>query len=218
MNSAIKQQPSNSGKVHRGVLGRGPWFWALLILISTVTIAALAISGAVEEKAVLVILLFCPAVLMVPLYLSAQRCAGSNADGGAGRRAAQRTYINRVAIFTSLYLMTFAFLTFSENELALPDSARFLIALLPGLAVSGFFWAIARLIVEEQDEFLRMLTVRQSLIASAIALSAASVWGFLEVADLVQHVDAYWFAIVWFFGIGVGAVVNRIQYGTWGAV
>ncbi len=201
-----------------GVLGRGPWFWALLMVISAAIIAFLAISRAVEDKSALMILLFCPALLMVPLYLSAQRRAGLNAEGCTDRGAAQRAYIKRVAIFTSLYLATFAFMTFSENELAMSDGTRFLIALLPGLAVIGFFWAIGRLIMEEQDEFLRMLTVRQSLIASGLALSAASVWGFLESADLVSHLDAYWFAIVWFFGIGVGAVANRFQYGTWGAV
>jgi hypothetical protein len=72
--------------------------------------------------------------------------------------------------------------------------------------------------LEEQDEFMRMLIIRQSLIASALALSCASIWGFLEAADLVMHIDAYWFAIVWFFGLAVGSVFNRIQFGTWGAV
>ena len=91
-----------------------------------------------------------------------------------------------------------------------------LVALVPGIAVAGYFWAIGKFLQEQQDEFLRMLLVRQSLIATGLAFSAASIWGFLESFGQVPHVDAYWWPITWFFGIGVGAVANKIQYGTFG--
>ena len=39
----------------------------------------------------------------------------------------------------------------------------------------------------------------------------------LEAADLVMHVDAYWWPVAWFLGLFIGAVANRIEYGTWGA-
>jgi len=90
------------------------------------------------------------------------------------------------------------------------------LALVPGVAVSGYFWAIGRFIVEQKDEFQRLLIIRQSLVATALALSLASIWGFLENFQLVQHIDAFWWPIVWFFGLGVGAVVNKIQLGTTG--
>jgi len=70
--------------------------------------------------------------------------------------------------------------------------------------------------VEEPDEFIRMLIVRQSLIATAVALSAASVWGFLEAYGVVGHVDSYWVVVLWFAGLGIGAAVNKLQYGTFG--
>jgi hypothetical protein len=91
-----------------------------------------------------------------------------------------------------------------------------LLALLPGLAIIALFWVIGRLIVEEQDEFIRMLIVRQSLIATAIALSSASVWGFLETYGIAPHIDSYWVAVLWFLGLGVGAVANKLQYGAYG--
>ena len=89
----------------------------------------------------------------------------------------------------------------------------YLLALLPGLAVVGVFWAIGRLLIEEQDEYLRMLFVRQTLVATGFALSVATVWGFLENFGLVQHIDAFYIAILWFFGLGVGSIYNRLTIG-----
>lgn len=187
-----------------------------MVFATTAAIGAVAITGAIENKGAVMILLIVPAALLLAVYKSAQT---PPADGScAPSRSAQKRYIKRVAVSTSLYLATFALMTFVKQSADVPLPAQYLLALLPGLAVCGVFWAIGRLIVEEEDEFLRMLTVRQTLIATAIALSAASIWGFLESADLVIHVDAYWYAIIWFFGVGVGAAANRIQYGTWGAV
>lgn len=200
-----------------GFLGRGPLFWGGITLASTALIVALGLTDAIENKAVLMILLVIPMALVLAMFRSVYNTSRHGDGECVPRGAAQARYIKRVAIFTSLYLATFAAMTFLDNEIAPPESVRFVIALMPGLAISGFFWAIGRLIIEEQDEFLRMLTVRQSLIASAIALSAASIWGFLESADLVFHMDAYWVAIVWFGGLFVGALINRIEHGTWGA-
>lgn len=200
----------------RGFLGRGPIFWVGMMFVTTVALAALAITGAIESKGSIMLLMLVPASMMLAVYKSAQN---QSVDGNCvAKGAAQQRYIKRVAISSSLYLATFALMTFLDDGAQVPIAARYLIAFLPGVAICGIFWAIGRLIVEEQDEFMRMLVVRQSLIATAIALSAASIWGFLERADLVIHVDAYWFAIIWFAGLGLGAIANRIQYGTWGAV
>lgn len=199
-----------------GLFGRGPVFWAIQFVISAVLLGVLVGFEAIDEKGAILALMAVPASLLFAVAWAANDKARHNA--GAGKNTAQARYIKRVAIFTSLYLATFAALTFLDAGFEVPEAARFILALLPGLAVSGFFWAIGRLIVEEGDEFMRMLIIRQSLIASALALSCASIWGYLEAADVVQHIDAYWFAIVWFFGLAVGAVINRVQYGTWGAV
>lgn len=90
------------------------------------------------------------------------------------------------------------------------------LALIPGLAIVGVLAAIALLIVEQEDEFIRWLLVRQTLIATAIALSISTVWGFLENFELVGHIDAYWIAVVWFLGFAVGGVVNRVTHGASG--
>lgn len=211
--------PVNVPTPSPGLLGRGPFFWAGLFMASSVAIGLLAALGAIEGRGTILVLTCIPLLLLGAVARAAQqRIAAREAAQGKRSNLTQTRYIKRVAVFTSLYLASFAAMTFADEAFQIPRLARFGLALLPGLAVSGMFWAIGRLIIEETDEFIRMLTIRQTLIASGLALTAASIWGFLEAAELVIHLDAYWVAVVWFFGLFVGAVANRIEHGTWGAV
>jgi hypothetical protein len=83
-------------------------------------------------------------------------------------------------------------------------------AILPALPIIGIFAAIGFYFVEEQDEYLRMLMVRQTLWASGFALSIATIWGFLESFELVQHVESYYVAVLWFGGLGLGACADKL--------
>lgn len=195
---------------------RSPFFYAGMMLASYGCIAALAMTGAIEGKAVLLLLMIAPMGLMIPMMKAANRRVDDGPCGGKG--AAQKRYIKRVMLFTSLYLIVLALFVSVEANGNVPEALRVVLGVLPGLAIIGVFWAVGRLIIEEQDEFMRMLVIRQSLVATGFALSLASVWGFLESADIVIHLDAYWWAVAWFFGLFVGAVWNRVEYGTWGAV
>jgi hypothetical protein len=56
-----------------------------------------------------------------------------------------------------------------------------------------------------------MLLVRQVLIATGFTLTLVTIWGFLENLRLVPHVDAFYVAILWFAGLGVGACWNRVR-------
>jgi hypothetical protein len=89
-------------------------------------------------------------------------------------------------------------------------AAAYVVAVLPALPIVGVFIAIGRYLMEETDEYLRMLMVRQSLVATGLTLAVATVWGFLESFGLAPHVGAFYVAIVWFFGLGVGAIANRV--------
>lgn len=194
--------------------GRSPWLWGGLLLGSMGAILGLRASDAINNPTAL-LLLMVPMMLAIPLMKAVSRRADAACTG---KGEAQKRYVKRVAVSASLYLLALALMTFVSAKHDPSIELRTFLAILPGLAVVGIFWAIGRLIVEERDEFMRMLIIRQALVASGLALSAASIWGFLEEADVVVHVDAYWWAVIWFLGLGVGAIVNRIQYGTWGAV
>ena len=129
---------------------------------------------------------------------------------------AQRRYVIRVAISMALYLAFLATAVRFVGNGDVTGPLAYLLGALPGVAVIGVFWAVGRLLIEETDEFQRMLLVRQTLVATGFSLSIATVWGFLENVKLVPHVDAFYIAILWFAGLGVGALVNYLTLGTSG--
>ena len=126
---------------------------------------------------------------------------------------AQKGYVLRVAVSMAMYMIFLATALRYVANGQVTGPLAYLLGALPGLAVIGVFWAIGRLLVEETDEYQRMLLVRQTLVASAFALSIATVWGFLENVKLVPHVDAFYIAILWFAGLGVGSLVNWLIIG-----
>jgi hypothetical protein len=123
---------------------------------------------------------------------------------------AQGRYTIRVLVLMTAYVG----LLFLANWLFMTGHATgalaWFVALLPALPIIGVVIAIGRLIVELTDEYVRMLMVRQTLIATAVMLGVATAWGFLEDFDLLPHVPAYYAAILWFGGLGVGACANAI--------
>ncbi|MXP15350.1 hypothetical protein GRI44_11380 [Altererythrobacter confluentis] len=129
---------------------------------------------------------------------------------------AQRAYLKRMGISMAVYIAALFTGEYLVGRELVDRPVVWLLGLLPGLAIVGAFYAIGKLITETPDEFIRMLIVRQTLVATGFALSLATIWGFLENFELVPHVDAYWVAILWFLGFGIGAVSNRITYGAWG--
>ena len=124
---------------------------------------------------------------------------------------AMRRYLRRLAISMILY-MAFLFIALRYVN-AVTGPLAYLLGALPGIAVLGVFWAMGRLLIEETDEYLRLLLVRQTLVATAFALSIATVWGFLENMRLVPHVDAFYISVLWFVGLGVGSLVNYLTLG-----
>jgi len=90
------------------------------------------------------------------------------------------------------------------------------LAITPGLAMLSIFYAYGMLILEQEDEFIRMLVIRQLVIATGIALAFATVWGFLEEFGLVAHLYLYYVAVAWIIGFAVGGFVNRLTHGAWG--
>ena len=121
---------------------------------------------------------------------------------------AQRRYNWRVVFLAIVYaavLMPVCWL-FAQHRVSGPIAYAF--GILPALPVSGFFVAIGLYLSEETDEYLRMLLIRQSLVATGFAMTAATFWGFLEGFDLVPHVVGYAWPIVWFAGLGLGTCVN----------
>ncbi len=134
----------------------------------------------------------------------------------AARNPAYRRYLKRMAVAAVLYVAAIlvAVKVLHHNTAVSPPTVA--LALLPGLAALLMLYAIGRLLTELEDEYLRMLEVRKALIATAVALAVASVWGLLEMLTAVPKLEVFWIFPIWCLGLLVGAVVNRVTMGSAG--
>lgn len=127
---------------------------------------------------------------------------------------AMRMYVIRLAILMTIYLLTLfgAVSAFKADLVSGP--AAYALAVLPALPIIGVFWAVMRLLVEEPDEYVKMLLVRQILVATGFCLTIMTVWEFLQNFDLVPlGSNGFGAAFFWFVGLGVGALYNRLTLG-----
>ena len=124
--------------------------------------------------------------------------------------AAQRRYNRRVLWLSAVYAVFLFGAVYAFKHHLLSGPAAYVAAILPALPIIGIFAAIGLYLAEEQDEYVRMLMVRQTLWASGFALSLATIWGFLESFGLVGHVESFYVAVLWFGGLGIGACANKL--------
>jgi hypothetical protein len=129
------------------------------------------------------------------------------------RSLAWKRYNWRLIWLSLVYAVFLIAAVYGFKHQIVPPGFRYFVAILPALPIIGIFGAIGRYLIEEQDEYLRMLMVRQTLWASALTLSVATVWGFLDNFGLVGHADGYWTAVLWFFGLGLGGIYNKLTVG-----
>ena len=129
------------------------------------------------------------------------------------RTDAWKRYNWRIIWLSLLYAALLLPTVYGFKHQLIPHSVAYFVAVLPALPIIGLFGAIGRYMVEEQDEYVRMLIVRQTLWASGFTLSVATIWGFLDNFGLVGHVDGYYIVIVWYFGLGLGSIHNKVTLG-----
>lgn len=130
------------------------------------------------------------------------------------RSPAMKAYTRRLLVLMSFYLVTlWGSITLVKSGAA-GGIWHVPLAILPALPIIGVFWAVMRLLVEEPDEYWRMLLVRQCLIATGFCLTVMTIWEFLQNFDVVapgQH--GFGAAMWWFIGLGIGALYNRLTLG-----
>ena len=132
------------------------------------------------------------------------------------RTAAWKRYNWRVIWLSLLYALFLIIAVYGFKHRLVPDALKYVIAVLPALPIIGIFAALGRYLVEEGDEYVRMLMVRQILWASGFTLSIATAWGFLDNFGLVGRVDGYWIIVLWYFGLALGAFYNKLTLGDGG--
>lgn len=122
-------------------------------------------------------------------------------------------YQRRVVILSLIYAAFLLGAVYGFKHHLVSGVLAWIVAILPALPIIGIFAAIGLYLVEERDEYLRMLMVRQTLWASGFSLSIATVWGFLESFELVSHIEVYWVSVLWFGGLGLGSLANKLTIG-----
>jgi len=128
----------------------------------------------------------------------------------------RRRYTYRLAVCMAGYVATLFAADWLIDRRGLSGMPAMAVALVPALFVAGVFWALARLLTEETDEYRRLLLVRQLLVASGITLTVGTIWGFWENFGLVGHIDAFYVAALFFVGMGIGGIVNKLTLGDGG--
>lgn len=123
-------------------------------------------------------------------------CPTEAAGTPAGRR-----YSNRTLAFMAGYVaVNVAAILGAFDDLRAPGS--YLLALAVVAPVVGQLWATLKLL-EESDEFVRGLMGRRMILASGLAIAAASTWGFMESYADAPHLPAWLiYPLFWgFFGV-----------------
>lgn len=132
--------------------------------------------------------------------------------------AAMRRYLTRLAVLMSLYIVILIGAKLAFRLVDQHGPLAYALALAPAVPLIGVFWAVFRLLVEESDEYMRLLLVRQTLFATAFCLVIMTVWEWLQNFDLVPPGNggfgtAFW----WFVGLGFGGLFNKLTIGDSGA-
>lgn len=122
---------------------------------------------------------------------------------------AQSRYLRRTIPITIAYIGAIILAAALVDDRASVSAGVVALALLPGIAALGWIWALARLLVELDDEYLRMLEVRKFLVATAVVLAMSSVWGLLEMFTSVPRVPIFYVFPLWCFGLIFGQLFNR---------
>ena len=123
---------------------------------------------------------------------------------------AMKRYMVRFAIMMTLYVLILVGAKIAFQAIQPEGPVAYALAIAPALPILGVFWAVLRLLIEEPDEYIRMLFMRQCMIATGFCLTIVTIWQWLQNFDLVPPGNGgFGAAFFWFVGLGVGALYNH---------
>ncbi len=175
-----------------------PGLWIGLFLASAGIIAALKLTDAINPTTAFLWLAI-SMLLVVPMIRSMK----ARGPTGSGAGPAAIRYTKRIGISSALYVLGLGIAITIDRRMELSTALAFALAMLPVLPIFGMICAMARYLIEEQDEYLRHRAAMASLAGLGLLLGVASFWGFLETFGIVPHAEGWWALPIWAVGMGV---------------
>lgn len=127
------------------------------------------------------------------------------------RDPAYNRYLKRFIPASVIYAMAIVIASMLIPDKASASPLTVGIALLPGLACTVMIWAMARLLVEMEDEYLRLIEIKKALIATGFALAIAATWGLLELYTDVPKLPVFLIFPIWCGGLAVGQLWLKVK-------
>jgi len=180
------------------------WLWVAGYFIASLGSALLLKSGILPGWPGMVLFLS-SFLLLIPLVRYTERAQA--ACGFASK--AMRAYNRRVLIASMTYVAALFAGMGIVRYYDPPALVRIVIAIAVALPVMFMIRAMALLLRDETDEYLRARLVEQSLIATGFLLTVATLYGFLNAFDLAPRVDAWAAVPLWAIGLGLGRLFRK---------
>jgi hypothetical protein len=148
-------------------------------------------------------------LLVAAFTFTLVRATESRARAAGNFSPAMARYNQRMLVAGAIYVVGLFGAVWAHDELGARGATAFLFAFAPSVGVLMMVWAMARLVSEETDEYLRYRYVRASLFGLGGLLTLATVWGFFEQFDLVPHAPTWLAVPIFAIGLGFGNCLPR---------
>jgi hypothetical protein len=180
--------------------------WGTAFVIGTFGVAGLGFF--LDIAPWLVAAMFLAAMLLfIPFVRAGEAYQQATGSGSP----ALRRYSRRFMVASFAYSIALMAAVWLREQGSWPTPMLVAIALAPAIPVLGMIWTMARLILEEQDEYLRAGYAQDALFATGLMLALATTWGFLEMFDLVPHLPSWWVFPAWAISLGIGQIWRRAR-------
>jgi hypothetical protein len=118
-----------------------------------------------------------------------------------------KRYMIRLTGFMTAYVVTLVGgLTLAKT--GLPLWGKIGLAAITAAPICGIFWAVFRMLDECDDEYQRLLMIRQILLGTAATLAVSTIWQFLQVYDVLEQ-GPQWIGTLWCAMLGLAAPIVR---------
>jgi hypothetical protein len=145
--------------------------------------------------------------MIVPFVWAIERVARSKGD----LSPAMQRYNRRMILGSMVYTLGLFTATFGYKTLHPDGALLWLLGLLPSVGVLLMVWAMGRLLVEENDEYLRLTLTQSALLGTGALLVVATLWGFLEQFGVVPHVPSWAALPVFAVAIGLSRCISWLR-------